>query len=262
MLAERPGADDMTGLLNQPGPQGAATAQPGPKWDADHPIAFGADAAHELANLIMIVSGSLEQLRRQPLDQQGQQQLMRAEWGALQVARLTRQVLSQAQGGDGMAAVVDLNPVTAGFAAIMGQMVSESVQLTADLAPVRQPVRLDPALLELVLLNLVRNAADAMPDGGSVTLQTKGPRLDGLGDQLAVEVSVSDSGTGMALDVAARATEAFFTTKPSGRGAGLGLWMAQRFASAYDGKMSIETAPGQGTTVRLTFPYAGDAEPD
>lgn len=210
---------------------------------------------------MMVVSGSLEQLRRQPLNGQGQQQLARAEWGARQAARLTRQVLSEAQGGDGTAAVVDLNAAVGGFAAVMGQHVGPGVQLAAELPPGRLPVRLDAGLLELVLLNLVRNAADAMPDGGKVVLRTGKPRLDGLGNQLAAEVAVSDSGTGMAPAVAQHATEAFFTTKPHGKGTGLGLWMAHRFASAHDGRISIETAPGQGTTVRLSLPYAGDAEP-
>lgn len=71
------------------------------------------------------------------------------------------------------------------------------MQLAAELAPGRLPVRLDAGLLELVLLNLVRNAADAMPEGGQVVLLTKGPWLDGLGDQLAVEVAVLDTSTGI-----------------------------------------------------------------
>ena len=120
---------------------------------------------------------------------------------------------------------------------------------------------LEPALLELVLLNLVRNAADAMPDGGTVVLRTCRPRLDGLGDQLATEVSVSDTGTGMPSAVAERATEAFFTTKPRGKGTGLGLWMAHRFASTCGGKITIETVQGQGTTIHLALPYCSDAEP-
>lgn len=229
--------------------------------DAGRAGALSADAMHEMANLMTVVLGSLEQLRRQPLGEQGQRQLARAEWGARQAARLTRQALSQVQGGNGTAAVVDLNAVVGGFVYVMGEQAGQGVRLTAELAPGRLPVRLDAGLLELVLLNLVRNAADAMPDGGQVVLRTKGPRLDGLGDQLAAEVAVSDSGTGMAPDVAQHATEAFFTTKPNGKGTGLGLWMAHRFASTHAGKISIETASGQGTTVRLSLPYAGSAEP-
>lgn len=111
-----------------------------------------------------------------------------------------------------------------------------------------------------MLLGLVRNATKAMPNGGKVILRTCGPHLDGLGDQLAAEVSVPDNGTGVALEMATRAADVSSTTKLHGNGAGLGLWMANRFASACGDKVSIETAPGQGTTVRLFLPYAGDAE--
>ena len=250
-------------MINHSSARDITVVQPGGTEEAGFPGSLGADVAHELANLLTVVSSSLEQLRRQPLDQQGQRQLARAEWGAWQAVRLTRQVLSQAQGGDGdgEAEVVDLNAAVGGFVAIIGQQADEHVQLAAELAPGRLPVRLDPALLELVLLNLVRNAADAMPDGGTVVIRTRTPRLDGLGDQLATEVSVSDNGTGMAPAVAERAAEAFFTTKPRGKGTGLGLWMAHRFASMCGGKVKIETTPGQGTTVCLALPYCDDAEP-
>ena len=260
MLAERPGADAMTDALDASSPQNTAAASPAFGADASRPGTLSADTVHELANLVMIVSGSLEQLRRQPLDESGWRQLARAEWGARQVAQLTRRVLSQAQGGDGTPQAVDLNGVVGKFAAVTGRHVDERVRLVAELAPGQVPARLDAGLLGLVLLNLVRNAADAMPDGGTVVLRTIGPRLDGLGGQLATEVSVSDAGMGMPPDVSERAADAFYTTKPDGRGAGLGLWMAQRFASGCGGKISIETAPGQGTTVKLAFPYAGDAE--
>jgi len=249
----------MTDVSGQPRLQQAAAVQPSSMAGAERPIVLGADVAHELANLMTIASGSLEQLRRQQLDERGQQ-LRRAEWGIRQAARLTRQVLFQAQGEDGEAKAVDLNAVVGRFVTAMGQQVGQDVQLSAELAMGRLPVRLDAGLLELVLLNLIRNAADAMPDGGQMVIRTRGPRLDGLGDQLAAEVAVSDTGTGMAPDVAQRAAEAFFTTKPRGKGTGLGLWMAHRFASTCGGKISIETALGQGTTVRLSLPCADDAE--
>jgi len=234
LLAAQPGsdtapADGASGPLAVAGAQStlAVRPDPDPERDAGSPCALSADAAHELANLVMIASGSLEQLRRQPLNEQGRRQLARAEWGVRQAARLTRQVLSQARGGDGRAEAVDLNAVVDGFATVMGQHVGEGVQLAAELAPGRLLVCLDAGLLELVLLNLIRNAA----------------------------------GTGMPPAVAQHAAEAFFTTKPGSRGTGLGLWMAQRFAATHGGKMGIETALGQGTTVRLSLPYAGDAEP-
>ena len=220
-----------------------------------------ADAAHELANLMTVVLGSLEQLRSQPLDSHGRQQLERAEWGARQAARLTRQVLSRAQGRDEKPGVTDLNEVVGGFAAMLGRRLEGGAPVAVELASAWLPVRLDAGLLELVLLNLVRNAADAMPSGGEVIIRTQGPRLDGTGDQLTVEVSVSDSGTGMSPAVARRATEAFFTTKAHGRGTGLGLWMAERFAHACNGRVAITTEEGRGTVVRLVFPCAADARP-
>ena len=220
-----------------------------------------ADAAHELANLMTVVLGSLEQLRSQPLDPPGRQQLGRAEWGARQAARLTRQVLSRTQGRDERPGITDLNEVVGGFAAVLGRRLECGALVAVELASARLPVRLDAGLLELVLLNLARNAADAMPSGGEVIIRTQGPRLAGMGDRLTVEVSVSDTGTGMAPAVARRAMEAFFTTKAHGRGTGLGLWMAERFARACEGKVVITTEEGQGTVVRLVFPYAADEGP-
>lgn len=220
-----------------------------------------ADAAHELANLMTVVLGSLEQLRGQPLDSQGHQQLGRAEWGARQAARLTRQVLSRTQGRDEKPEMTDLNEAVSGFATAMGRHLEGGALITVELTPTRLPVRLDAGLLELVLLNLVRNAVDAMPSGGEVVVRTHGPRLDGMGDQLTVEVSVSDNGTGMSPAVARRATEAFFTTKAHGRGTGLGLWMAERFAQTHNGKVAITTEEGRGTVVRLVFPYVADTGP-
>ena len=155
--------------------------------------------------------------------------------------------------------MVDLNAAVSKFVAAMGQRGDEHVQLTAELARHWMPVRLDDGLLDLVLLSLMRNATEAMANGGKVVLRTCGPCLDGLGYRLATEVSVSDSGTGMLPEVAKRAADVSLTNKPHGNSAGLGLWMAHRFASTCGGKGSIETAPGQGTTVKLALPYAGHA---
>lgn len=259
MLDEQTDSDDMIDIPGQPSLQNAVAIQPDLGKALHHPGTVGAETAHELANLMTVVLGSLEQLRRQPLDEQGQRQLSRAEWGTRQAARLTRQVLFQARGRDDAAEVVDLNAVVDGFAIVMDGQTSEGTRVTAELASGSLPVRLDAGLLNLVLLNLVRNATDAMPSGGEVVVRTRGPRLDGLGERLTAEVSVSDNGTGMPADVARRATEAFFTTKPPGKGTGLGLWMAHSFAFQHGGTVKIDTAPGQGTTVRLAFPYAGEA---
>jgi signal transduction histidine kinase len=218
--------------------------------------ALAAGIAHEFNNLLTVVLGSLEQLRRQPLDERGQKQLDRAEWGVQQAGRLSRQVLSFARPQGGAARAVDLNEVLGAFDALLGHAAGDGASLALRLAPQPLPARLDPGQLELAVLNLVRNAADATPAGGSITVRTAGHPVGGPGGQPTVEVSVSDTGTGMAPEVLGRAATAFFTTKEPGRGTGLGLWMVKRFVAAWDGRMDIQTAVGQGTTVRLVFPRA------
>jgi signal transduction histidine kinase len=107
-------------------------------------------------------------------------------------------------------------------------------------------VELDPGQLEMALLNLVRNASDAMPKGGELVVSTE---LDG-----AVKLRVRDTGTGMAAHIIKRATEPFFTTKPKGAGTGLGLSMVNGFAAQSGGTMEIDSVSGEGTTITLAFP--------
>ena len=112
----------------------------------------------------------------------------------------------------------------------------------------------DPSQLEMALLNLVRNAADAAPPGSDITIATRPRRLDGPGSGPAVEISVADRGSGMTPEVARRALEPFFTTKPAGRGTGLGLSMVKGFVEQSSGTLEVQTAEGAGTTVRMVFP--------
>ena len=130
----------------------------------------------------------------------------------------------------------------------------------------------DPNQLGNALLNLCINARDAMPDGGSLTVETANILLDGpaagqhgMAPGPYVTVSVTDTGTGMAPDVVARAFDPFFTTKPLGQGTGLGLSMIHGFIQQSGGQVRIESIVGQGTTVRLYLPKIADtleAEPD
>ena len=243
----------------------ASYSTPQPMSAEDRSL-MAAGMAHELNNLLTIVLASLEQMRRQPLDERGQQQLARAQWGARQAGRLTRQMLSSGRRESEDDPVVDLNETVGTFArtmgrGAMGQGADVATRLVVETASGALPARLDAAQLELALLNLVRNAADATPGGDPVTIRTARHAMDGLGDQPTIEVSVSDTGTGMAPETVQRATAAFFTTKGRGRGTGLGLWMVQRFAEESGGKVEIETAMGRGTTVRIVLPRPDGVEP-
>lgn len=251
----------LSGTPGQPGPARGDTALIKDTQLANgtaRPDAALAGSVHDLRNMLTIVLASLEQLRRQSLDARGQQQLERAEWSARQAGQLARELLASArdEAASAAAAIVDLNEAVRAFAATLGGNVDGDARLAVELAEESLPVRLDRSELERVLLNLVRNATDAMTDGGQIMIRTVGHRVDGLGGHLTVEVAVSDTGTGMAPEVVRHATEAFYTTKGPGHGSGLGLWVARRFAEDAGGKIAIETAPGQGTTVSLILPRA------
>lgn len=217
--------------------------------------AMAAGFAHELNNLLTIMQGSLEQIHRhQALDERGQKQLERAEWAARQAGHLTQQILSVAQSETRQGQIADMNSLVTEFSRMVDQTVPEGVSLVLDLAPQPLPVRLDPGQLERALLNLVRNAVQAMPNSGRIVIRTFAECTDGPGRQSMVEVSVSDTGTGMSPEIAQSATAPFVTTKATGEGTGLGLWMVQRFVTAAGGRLKINTIEGQGTTIRLIFP--------
>lgn len=217
--------------------------------------------AHEYADLMTIVLSSLEQLRRQPLDATGRQQLDRAERGVRTAARLTRQVLSLAGRRPGPERSVDVNRVIAGFGTMMRQALGDATTLALELAPEPLPVRLEGSQLELALLNLVRNAGEAMPEGGQVTVRTAGDS-----GSSAVEIAVVDTGVGMPPEIVERANQPFFSTKrrdrrpgqPRRDGLGLGLSMVKGFLIHCRGRMAIDTAPGRGTTVRLILPRSAE----
>ncbi len=210
-----------------------------------------------------VIVGSVEQAAGRATDNRQREQLRRAEWAARRAGDLAGQLLAMAQRQTVADALADLNSVIQDFKGTLIQIAPENVEVALDLAPSPVPVRLDTTQLELVLLNLVRNACDAMPGGGRITVGTRTPpaaeAAELLGIQGAVEVSVADTGEGMAPEVAVRATEPFFTTKHRSKGSGLGLFLALSFAEQSGGRLAIYTAPGQGTTVRIVVP--GTASP-
>ena len=178
---------------------------------------MAAGVAHEFNNLLTIALGSLEQLRRQSLDERGHMQLERAEWSVRQAGRLAQQVLSFVRREAGEPKHVDLNVVVGEFDKIMSHAAGDRTRLVLELYQEPLPVRLDPNQLELALLNLVRNATDAMSGSGAVTIRTVAHRSNGSEGQQTVGVSVSDTGSGMPPEIVERATTSFFTTKPRGK---------------------------------------------
>ena len=226
--------------------------------------ALASGVAHEFNNLMTVVLASIERATDHATDAKQQRHLMRADWGAQRAGRLASELLSLARRQVYESHTVDLNRVLRDFASTMASLVPASVRL--DIQPAAAPTlaRLDCGHLEMVLLNLVRNAVDAMQSGGVVTVAARSlPEPEAaaaLGGRRAVELRVSDTGHGMPPEVAERATELFFTTRTAHAGApgpsstGLGLFLALEFVDKCGGRLAIDSRPDAGTHVTLVFP--------
>ena len=143
---------------------------------------------------------------------------------------------------------VDLNRVVREIVNLLSHTTLQRIRFVTDLEPALRCVEGDPAGLNHALMNLCVNAVDAMPQGGSITLRTR----NGAGGTVTVEVQ--DTGEGMPEEILQRAAEPFFTTKPVGKGTGLGLAVVYGTVQAHRGEMNIDSHPGFGTKVRLVFP--------
>ena len=218
--------------------------------------------AHDFNNLLSVVASGLEIIKAQShaIDSRVLDSMNRAiERGA----SLTQQLLAFARQQPLAPAIYNVNRLIEGFESVLRRAVHSSVVFEMSLATDLRTTCIDEARFETAMLNLVVNARDAMPDGGRLLVQTRNIRLDGharLAPGAYVEVTVSDSGTGMSADVAARVFEPFFTTKPIGKGTGLGLAQVHGFIVQSGGDITVESTPGQGTTFRILL-LASD-EPD
>lgn len=156
--------------------------------------------------------------------------------------------------------VLDLNTVVTEVETLLRRTLGEHIQLRTELATEPWPVLADPGQLEQVLLNLAVNARDAMPDGGTLSIDTSNTVIDDTaaaaeaGPGRYVELRVADTGTGIPPDVAERVFEPFFTTKPKGEGSGLGLATVYGIITQAGGHARINSSPGAGTTFTALLP--------
>jgi PAS domain S-box-containing protein len=173
---------------------------------------------------------------------------------------LTRQLLALSRRQLLQERAVDLNAEVGALHAMLRRTIGEDVEVRLELDPALGRVRGDPSQLQQVLLNLAVNARDAMPGGGLLTIATRNVAPEeaagraGARARSLVELSVSDSGTGMTPEVRARLFEPFFTTKPHGKGTGLGLATVLGVVKQHGGEVEVESAPGQGSTFRILLP--------
>jgi PAS domain S-box-containing protein len=215
--------------------------------------------AHDFNNLLGVITSGLELLAREVRSPIGRRVLESMQRASMRGATLTQQLLSFARQQPLRQDKYDINRVLNSFEAVLRQASSRAIRIAMELAPGLSPVMLDITQFEAALLNLVSNARDAMPGGGTVTLRTEqvalaAEQVGTLSEGNYVKLTVEDTGSGMPPEVVARAVEPFFTTKPIGKGTGMGLSQVYGLMHQCGGELTLQSAPGRGTAVSLYFP--------
>ncbi|MCL4213669.1 MAG: response regulator [Gemmatimonadales bacterium] len=223
--------------------------------------------AHDFNNILTAILGNLEVARLElapgdPADAL----LVEAEAAARRAADLTRQLLTFARHQPVEARVFDPNALAREADRMLRRLVGAHVELRSELSPDLRTIRMGTGQFEQVLVNLVVNARDAMPDGGVITVRTRnvdvtaraGATSAGPGPGRYIELSVQDTGVGMDPETLERVFEPFFTTKGPGEGTGLGLAVCYGIVEQIGGSISAVSARGKGTTFRVLLPAADE----
>jgi PAS domain S-box-containing protein len=214
--------------------------------------------AHDFNNLLQGVAGSLDLIRRNPADLDRVRRWAEAGLQAAgRGAKLTAQLLAFSRSQKLELRPVELAPLVMGMEDLLGRTLGPAIRLSFDLDSKAAAVLGDETQIELAVLNLAINARDAMPSGGELKIAMRRTR-DAADAQLAsgeyVELSVTDSGTGMPPEIVERAFDPFFTTKGVGKGTGLGLSQVYAMARQAGGIARIRSSPGRGATVSIFLP--------
>ena len=240
-------------------------------WQAQKMEAIGRLAggiAHDFNNILAAISSHAQLLRTADGRPAGHE-LEEIEYATQRAATLTRRLLAFSRADSPGRAAVGMSHVVRSMDPILRRLLDAPLRMEVELADDNASVLLADGQLEQVLLNLVVNARDAMPDGGTLRIATRRVRVR-EGDALAQRgvapgewavLEVRDTGTGMDDQVQARMFEPFFTTKPRGHGTGLGMVTVAGIVDAARGRVLVQSAPAQGTTVTVVFPIAADPAP-
>ena len=226
--------------------------------------------AHDFNNMLTAITGYAELLRMHQGDaaalNEDVDEILKA---ARRAAGLTKQLLAFSRQQVLQPRSVNLSSVVIGMENMLRRLITEDIEMVTVLDPYLVSVKADPGQVEQVIMNLCVNARDAMPDGGTLTIETTNVELgdsDSLkhGDLIPGEyamLAVTDTGIGMDEDTRSRIYEPFFTTKPADKGTGLGLPTVYGIVKQSGGEIWVYSEPGQGTTFKVFFPRA-DVKPD
>jgi two-component system, NtrC family, sensor kinase len=231
--------------------------------------------AHDFNNLLTVISGNLDLVDRRSDLGSIRRLLKSVRYAAERATSLTRQLLTFSRRHMLNPKTVDLNGVLQRTRVLIEHSVPENIRLEFDLSGDLCPVNIDVSEFEAAVLNVVVNARDAMPNGGTLAFSIRDGVLGpGEAETIApairpgryVELSIKDSGCGMSPDTLARVYEPFFTTKEVGKGTGLGLSQVYGFVQQSGGAIAIDSEPGRGTRVSMFLPrssegIAGESDP-
>src|SRR5882724_2133187 len=222
--------------------------------------------AHDFNNLLMVISGYTEVILTKldvnhPLHEKGRA----IQQAADRATTLTRQLLAFSRKQLLELKVVDVNSIVSDMERLLRPLIGENVEFSTRLAPEAAHTRADAGQLEQVIMNLVVNAKDAMPQGGKILIQTNSETLDPSQREHSlmqpgayVVLSVSDTGAGMDRETQSRIFEPFFTTKEQGKGTGLGLSTVYGIVKQSGGYIFANSEPSQGTIFRIYLPRVED----
>lgn len=226
--------------------------------------------AHDFNNLLAIIMGNAEVLLSGKVVGAPESYLTDIVQAAQRGSDLTRSLLSFARRSDLRPVVIEVNEAIAGMHNLLSRVLPESISIETTLMAGLWQVRADRSALESALLNLVLNARDAMPKGGTLTIETANVRIvedyiteraEDIPPGRYVMLAVSDTGAGIAPEVLDRVFEPFFSTKGPDKGTGLGLPMVQGFAKQSGGTVRVYSEPGHGTSVKVYLRATTGREP-
>jgi two-component system cell cycle sensor histidine kinase/response regulator CckA len=219
--------------------------------------------AHDFNNLLTVISGYTDQLRdKHSPDDSDYLGLTEIRNAAAKGARLTQQLLACSRRHPYQPVVLNLNTIVEQDESMLGRTLGGNIELVTSLDPSLGLVRADPGHISQILLNLAVNARDAMPGGGKLTISSSNASLSG-GQVLIVpgvpsgeyvQLTITDTGTGMTQEVLDHLFEPFFTTKEQGKGTGLGLSIVYGIVRQSGGYIKLESQLGRGTSVRIFLP--------
>jgi two-component system cell cycle sensor histidine kinase/response regulator CckA len=224
--------------------------------------------AHDFNNLLGVITGFSELLKQQSdLDKKSLHQIEQIHLAGKKAASLTQQLLAFSRKQIVQPRILDLNEVVSKLSTMLRRLIGDDIELAIRLSPRDAHVYADASQIDQVIMNLAVNARDAMPNGGTLRIETDQCELDEpysmrhrpVRPGRYVRLTITDTGCGIDQETMFHLFEPFFTTKELGKGTGLGLSIVYGIVKQSDGYIWVYSEPGQGTAFKIYFPCRGDA---